>query len=215
MRYHRSMSPDPAPPPPDAAGIALREAKRALRERIVALRDACPAPQRAAAAQAIAERILALPSFGAARTVMMTLPFRSEWDTLPLVHAALAAGATVVLPRVVAGARMLALHAIRDPVADVVAGQWGIREPRPECPAVAPGAIDWVLVPGVAFDASGARLGYGGGYYDRLLPLVARRAPRVAGTFALQVVDRVPFGPHDVRVDLVVTERQAIAAPAA
>ena len=208
------MSPNPAAPPGDPVGFALREAKRVLRERILALRDACPAAQRAAAAQAIAGRILALPSFAAARTVLMTLPFRSEWDTLPLVHAALAAGKTMVLPRVVAGARMLALHAIRDPVADVVAGHWGIREPGAQCPAVAPDAIDWVLVPGVAFDATGARLGYGGGYYDRLLPLVARGAPRIAGAFALQVVDSVPAGPHDLTVDAIVTEAKTIATPA-
>ena len=206
------MSPNPAAPPGEPAGIALREAKRVLRERILALRDACPAAQRAAAAQAIAERIIALPSFAAARTVLVTLPFRSEWDTLPLVCAALAAGRAVVLPRVAAGTRMLALHAISDPVADVAAGHWGIREPLAHCPVVAPDAVDWVLVPGVAFDATGARLGYGGGYYDRLLPLVAPGVPRVAGAFALQVVEHVPAGAHDLRVDMVVTERQTIAA---
>ena len=206
------MSSNAAAPPGDPVGLALREAKRLLRERILALRDAAPPAQRAAAAQAIAERVMTLPSFAAARTVLMTLPFRSEWDTLPLVHAALGAGRTVVLPRVVAGARILALHAIRDPVADVAAGHWGIREPRAHCPAVAPEAVDWVLVPGVAFDATGARLGYGGGYYDRLLPLVAHGCARIAGAFALQVVEHVPSGPHDLKVDMVVTERQAIAA---
>ena len=70
-------------------------------------------------------------------------------------------------------------------------------------------AIDWVLVPGVAFDRDGRRLGYGGGYYDRLLPLLSPRAARVAGAFDLQIVDRVPAAPHDVAVDAIVTEIRA------
>ena len=63
-----------------------------------------------------------------------------------------------------------------------------------------------MLVPGVAFDLDGRRLGYGGGYYDRLLPLLSPRAARVAGAFELQIVDRVPAAPHDVAVDAIVTE---------
>ena len=209
------MNPNPAEPPGVPAGPALHEAKRAVRERVLALRDAWPEAERAAAALAIAERIALLPSFAAARAVLMTLPFRSEWDTLPLVRAALAAGKTVVLPRVDAARRMLVLHAIRDPAADVAPGYRGIAEPGLACPVVAPGAIDWVLVPGVAFDAAGARLGYGGGFYDRLLPLFAGGTPRVAGAFALQLVTRVPSAAHDLKVDTIVTERQTIAAPAA
>jgi 5-formyltetrahydrofolate cyclo-ligase len=209
------MNPNPAAPPGVPVGPALHDAKRAMRERVLAARDAWPAAERAAAAQAIVGRILALPSFAAARVVLATLPFRSEWDTLPLVRAALAAGKTVVVPRVDAGARLLVLHAIRDLATDVAPGHWGIAEPLPHCPVVAPDAIDWVLVPGVAFDAAGGRLGYGGGYYDRLLPLVARGVPRVAGAFALQLVARVPAAAHDLKVDTIVTERQTIAAPAA
>jgi len=209
------MTPHPAAPRAAAVDPALHEAKRAVRERILAARDARPAEARAAAARAIADRILALPSFTAARTVLVTLPLRSEWDTLPLVRAALAAGKTVALPRVDAAARMLVLHAIRDPVADVASGYRGITEPRTHCPVVAPETIDWVLVPGVAFDAAGGRLGYGGGFYDRLLPLLTRGTPRVVGAFALQLVASVPMGTHDLRIDTIVTERQTIVVPAA
>jgi 5-formyltetrahydrofolate cyclo-ligase len=193
-------------------GPALRDAKRALREQVLAARDALAAPLRARAALAIADRVARLPSFVAARTVLLTLAFRSEWDTLPLVRAALAAGKTVVLPRVDVDARMLELRAIRDPVADVAAGYQGIPEPGLHCPAVVHGAIDWVLVPGVAFDAAGRRLGYGGGFYDRLLPLLVPGAARVAGAFDLQVVPRVPAAPHDLAVHAVATETRTIPA---
>jgi 5-formyltetrahydrofolate cyclo-ligase len=195
-------------PPP---GIALREAKLALRRQILALRDAMPAALRAAASEAIASGIRAHPGFASARTVLLTLPFRNEWDTLPLVRDALAAGKTVAMPRVDAPTRMLVLHAVVDADRNVVAGYQGIPEPLPECPLVAREAIDFVLVPGVAFDREGRRLGYGGGYYDRLLPQLAARAVRVAGAFDLQLVARVPAAPHDVAVDAIVTESGVLA----
>ena len=68
-----------------------------------------------------------------------------------------------------------------------------------------------MLVPGVAFDLAGRRLGYGGGYYDRLLPLLSPDAARVAGAFELQIVDRVPAAPHDVAVGTIVTESRTLA----
>lgn len=204
------MIPNPAAATAAPFGAALHDAKRALRERVVTLREALPAADRDAAARAIAARILALPALAAAHTVLLTLPFRSEWDTRILVAGALAAGKSVALPRVDRALRMLALHSIRDPRSDVEPGYRGIPEPRAGCPVVAPGAIEWVLVPGVAFDATGGRLGYGGGFYDRLLPLLSAGVPRVAGALELQVVDRVPAAPHDCRVDTIVTELRTI-----
>jgi 5-formyltetrahydrofolate cyclo-ligase len=192
-------------------GAALRDAKIALRRQVLARRDALPADARAAGAAAIAARIAALPSFIAARVVLLTLAFRSEWDTSPLVLAALAAGRTVAVPRVDPQKRMLSLHSITDIGCDTDPGHQGIPEPRPYCPEVAPAAIDWVLVPGVAFDAAGRRLGYGGGYYDRLLPLLRPDAARVAGAFELQITDQVPAAPHDLFVDTIVTELRTLA----
>lgn len=198
--------------PTDAAlhGAALREAKLTLRRAVLARRDTLAVDDRAAAGAAIAAGLAALASFASARTVLLTLPFRSEWDTLPLVRRALAAGKSVVVPRVNATTRMLELHAIEDPVRDAGPGHQGIPEPLAHCPMVAPGAVDWVLVPGVAFDRAGRRLGYGGGYYDRLLPLLSPQAARIAGAFDLQIVDRVPSGPHDVTVDRIVTPSETI-----
>ena len=101
---------------------------------------------------------------------------------------------------------------MRDLDADLTPGPWGIREPDPRrCPPVRPGDVDLVLVPGVAFDAGGGRLGYGGGYYDRLLGTCAEATTLVAAAFEVQMVERVPMGPGDRRVDLVVTERGVYA----
>ena len=211
MRYH---SPMPQSAPGRAAdapqGAALHEAKLALRREVLARRDALPADVHAAASAAIAQKVAALPEFAAASAVLLTLAFRSEWNTRPLLDAALAASKTVVVPRVDRQTRMLELHSIADPDRDIVHGHLDIPEPLPTRPRVSRDAIDFVLVPGVAFDPEGRRLGYGGGYYDRLLPLLSPRAARVAGAFDIQIVERVPAAPHDVRVDAIVTESRTV-----
>lgn len=202
-------------PPADRTSAhppALRLAKQALRGRILAARDAIPAHDRVVDSDAIARGLEALPSFAAARTVLLTLPFGSEWNTLPLAALALREGKRVVMPRVDRAARMLRLHAIGDPQSDVVAGYLDIPEPRDSLPAVGPETIDWVLVPGVAFDARGRRLGYGGGFYDRLLPLIPASAARIAGAYDLQIVDEVPAGAHDRRVDCIVSPTRSLVA---
>jgi 5-formyltetrahydrofolate cyclo-ligase len=205
------MAGDPEPIDAALSGAALREAKLALRRQALAARDRLSADVRAAASAAIAGRIAALPSFAAARTVLLTLAFRSEWDTLPLVRAALAAGKTVAVPRVNAGTRMLELHAIADPARDVAPGHQGIPEPLPHCPRVAPDAVDWVLVPGVTFDRAGRRLGYGGGYYDRLLAGCGP-AVTVGVCFEALVLKDMPLTAHDLPVDHVVTEVRGVVA---
>jgi 5-formyltetrahydrofolate cyclo-ligase len=202
-----------APPSPAAAaltGPALHEAKRATRAQVIAARDALDHRTWAAASAVITRTIRALPSFRDARCILMTLPFRSEWDTRELFATARAAGKVVVLPRVNGDSRMLDLHAVTAIDAQIEPGYRGIPEPAATCPPVALAVVDWVLVPGVAFDPSGRRLGYGGGYYDRLLALLAPGTPRIAGAFDLQVVARVPAAPHDLVVDAIVTETRTL-----
>ena len=124
----------------------------------------------------------------------------------PSSTTALASGREVSLPRVDARRRMLEPVRIVDPGRDLVPGFHGIPEPAAHCALAEVASIDWVLVPGIAFDRDGRRLGYGGGYYDRLLPLLPADCRRVAGAFAGQCVDRVPSAPHDARVDVLITE---------
>jgi 5-formyltetrahydrofolate cyclo-ligase len=206
----------PAAATPDSAltGHALHEAKRALRAHVIAARDALEPSVRAAAAQAIAERLQALPSFTAARAVLVTLPFGSEWDTRPFALAALRSGKTLVLPRVNNATRMLELHAIGDLAESVATGYRGIPEPLPTTPRVDAAAIDWVLVPGVAFSANGGRLGYGGGYYDRLITTLPPATARIAGAFETQIAPQIPAAAHDLCVDLIVTESRILSPPA-
>ncbi len=194
-------------------GHPLHDAKRALRVSMIAARDAIDPGTHHAASLHIAQAVCASTAFAAARSVLLTLPHKSEWDTRPVFAAAFAAGKTVVLPRVNAGTRMLELHRVTDIVRDVGAGYRGIAEPLNHAPMVDAAVIDWILVPGVAFDLSGRRLGYGGGFYDRLLSQVARGVPRIAGAFDLQVVPSVPAAPHDLKVDSIVTEQRVLVLP--
>lgn len=188
----------------------LGDEKRALRETVLTAREALDAAWREQASASIAARIAGLETFARAQVLLLTLPFRSEWNASLVVERALAAGKVVAAPRVDPSARMLRAYRIVDPKRDVVPGFRGIPEPRPACPEIAPDRVDWVLVPGVAFDAHGARLGYGGGYYDRLLPFIARTAPRVAGAFEMQIVAAVPTSAHDLGVDVVATEQRTL-----
>lgn len=193
-----------------SAGATLRDAKRAMRDRVLRARDSLPPEIREQAGRAIVATLAARADFRAAETVLLSLSFRSEYDTRPLFEAALAAGKVVSAPRVNADSRMLEAFVVTDPGRDVAPGFRGIPEPLPHCAAVALDAIDWVLVPGVAFDTRGYRIGYGGGYYDRLLPLLRDDAQRIAGAFELQVVEQVPSAPHDLAVDAIVTERRSM-----
>jgi 5-formyltetrahydrofolate cyclo-ligase len=191
---------------PDAPATA----KAALRRAVLARRDAAPAAARRAWSRAIAGRLAALPALSGAHLVLGYCSFGSEPETGAVLEAVLARGQALALPRVNRTARRLELRLVADPAGQLVPGTWGIREPDPaRCPEVAPAAVDFVLVPGVAFDARGGRLGYGGGYYDRLLPALPGRTARVAAAFELQMVPAVPMETGDRRVDLVVTERAA------
>jgi 5-formyltetrahydrofolate cyclo-ligase len=186
----------------------LHETKRALRARILAARDAWPLTARREADHLISMHVASLESFQRARTLLITLNFGSEVSTLEIGAAALATGRRLLVPRVNAATKMLDLFRISDLARDVEAGAWGIPEPAPSrCAPASPEEIDWVLVPGIAFDPHGGRLGYGGGYYDRLLPLLPAGAARVAVAYALQVVERVPQGRHDLRVETLITEQ--------
>lgn len=200
-------------PPVDSATISAE--KRALRDRVRAMRDAADPEQRREWSAHICRHLLRECEVVGAGHVLSYAGFGGEIDTLSFNRALLGRGLALILPRVDRAAGGLVLHRVRDLEADLVPGVWGIREPDPRrCEVIAPAAIDWMLLPGLAFDRHGGRLGYGGGYYDRLLPQLPPLR-RVAAAFECQIVDAVPRGPHDVSMDLVITENGTAFPPAA
>jgi len=182
-------------------------AKAALRQQAMARRDALPADARKAAAEAIAGRKFPL-SIAPGAIVSGFMPLKSEINPLPLLHRLAENGARLALPVVAGRGKPLIMRewAWGEPLA---AGVWGIREPKPEAAEVEP---DILLVPLLAFDRAGHRIGYGAGYYDMTINgLRARKAVSAIGiAFAAQEVEKISATPRDARLDLVLTEREVI-----
>jgi 5-formyltetrahydrofolate cyclo-ligase len=124
----------------------------------------------------------------------------------------LSEGKRVLLPRVNRASRHLDLYEVRDLEQDVAPGLWNIPEPVMErcIKEEALGTVDFILLPGVAFTREGGRLGYGGGFYDKLLARMPHRPTLVAGAFALQVVQEIPLESTDHKVEWLVTENETI-----
>lgn len=182
-------------------------AKAALRAEMIARRDRLGAGERAGLAASLTAGLLALPEYAAARSVLATMGIGSEWNTRAFIDRARADGKAVVLPRVSAPPRRLVLHVVADLEADLVPGVWDIPEPDPaRCREVALADVDFALVPALAVDRSGYRLGYGAGYFDKLLAGRKARPYCVTALPAAFVVESLPHEPHDVAVDLVMSE---------
>jgi 5-formyltetrahydrofolate cyclo-ligase len=126
-----------------------------------------------------------------------------ELDVWPLLLEALADGKTVALPRYDPPTQSYIACRIRNPAEDVAAGYWGIREPNARCAAECVDQSDLILVPGVAFDLQGRRLGRGKGFYDRLLATVRGTTCGIA--FDEQIVPDIPVEPHDTRLNCLLT----------
>jgi 5-formyltetrahydrofolate cyclo-ligase len=191
----------------DVTSSPVAEAKSDLRKVALARRDALPAAERMAAAEAIAARPfpVAVPSDA---VVSGFMPLNSEISPLPLMRKLSDVGARLALPVVVGRSLPLSMRAYAFGDA-LVKGVWGIRAPPLEAPEVDP---DVLLVPLLAFDRNGNRLGYGAGYYDMTIAALRAKQPvvTVGIAFAAQEVDEVPTTPRDVRLDLVLTERETI-----
>ena len=184
--------------------------KAEIRSSALRRRDALPPSVRQDYGRTILNRILAMDVFRGSQTVMAYSSFGSEIDMLPLLLAVLGSGKTLLLPKVKRAVGGLEVYEVRNIESDLRVGPWGILEPSPEiCACRAPSGQELILVPGVAFDRQGGRIGYGRGYYDKLLASCSavNHFPRtIAAAFEVQVVDAVPMEPHDVRIDMLVTE---------
>jgi 5-formyltetrahydrofolate cyclo-ligase len=185
----------------------IQGAKVILRREALARRDALPPAERARAAEIIAARNFPV-AIAAGAIVSGFSPMKSEINPVPLMRKLADAGAQLALPVVADKGKPLIMRAwtFGEPLA---AGVWGIREPKSEAPEVAP---DILIVPLLAFDRRGHRIGYGAGYYDLTIAALRARKPitAVGIAFAAQEIDIVPNTPRDARLDLVLTEREVI-----
>lgn len=186
--------------------------KSLLRAAFTKRREALDPAQRRRLSSAACEHAVRLLQRGDYETVMAYVPFRSELDVRPLIEWCWRQGRVVVVPRCVKADRSMTLHRLGG-WDQLAAGAYGIMEPDPEkTPALPEGAMpDAVIVPGLAFDRQGGRMGYGGGYYDRFAQAALRaghagRRLWLGIAFEAQLADEVPMERHDVRLHGVITE---------
>lgn len=190
---------------PQSRKAAIREQARKNR---VAQKD------KDAISREICGKFMALPAYQAATTVMWYVDAGSEVRTRHTLPEALTHGKRVVVPWCVVETNQLELFWLED-MTELVEGAYKILEPREELrrvprKVIQPEELDLVMVPGTAFDPRGGRMGQGKGYYDRLLFRARKDAPLVALAFDCQIFDEIPVAPHDVFMDLVLTETHEI-----
>jgi len=183
--------------------------KAEIRKELLSKRDNIPPEVRRAKNRMIRERLLSLDEFRNAGVIFFFASFRTEVDTSEMMKSSLLSGKRVLLPKVDKDRHELLLYEIRD-FGELAPGYMGIPEPPVSENQMNINDVDIVIIPGAGFDVTGNRIGYGGGYYDRLLSGLQKRTPVIATAYEAHVVDSIPSEPHDIRVQMIVTDRRLI-----
>lgn len=186
-----------------------KTSKRVLRRRMLARRASLAPPDRSRASARIDETLARLPELSGARTILGYAAFGTEVNLDTYLAARIGEGRGVFLPWVEHD--RLRIARVTDLDTELATGFAGLREPRPDVRRAArPDRLDAVVLPGLAFDRRGARLGYGGGYFDRLLAEVGDSTIVVGVAYDAQFVDELPSEPHDRPMDVVVTNARVV-----
>jgi 5-formyltetrahydrofolate cyclo-ligase len=183
-------------------------AKEELRKRLAALRRTLTTPTRQLYAAQMCALLSGHQAFQRAKVVLAYSALRFEIDPRAAIERAWSLGKTVALPRTLPETREITPHLYRPGDALAESG-FVIQEPLVDAPEVAPTQVDLVLLPGLGYDTRGQRLGFGQGYYDRLLPRLPG-AVRIGLAYELSLLAEVPNAAHDAPVDFVITERRVI-----
>jgi len=179
--------------------------KPITRRTVLSLRDKMPEAARIAASDAIAASVDSLLAhLPAGSLVALYSPKGTEVETARLDSIVRARGLRIAYPRIVPGDRRLAFHEVAP--SDLALARFGLREPRPDASTVDVASITAFVIPGLAFDTDGGRIGWGRGYYDATLATAAQGALRIGIAFDCQLVDSVPRDAHDAQLHYVVTE---------
>ncbi len=195
------MSGEGHQPPTEWATFEQKDAVRAMMRQLLSRLDPEVRQERS---RSLVARLTELPAWTAARRVLLFAPLPVEPDIDPLWTMGALEGKECAYPRVEGMVtRLYYVHGL----AELEPTRWGLREP-PMLAAREADVVDFdlVLVPGLAFDAQGGRLGRGGGFYDRLLAGRSKQATLVGVCFAAQQMEQLPLAPHDVLMDIICTE---------
>jgi 5-formyltetrahydrofolate cyclo-ligase len=189
----------------------IRDKKQEIRNEMIRLITESSPDVLVAKTKAIEERLFEFANYLEARIAMLYMPIAGEVDTREIIRRSYLYNKIVVLPAFDPETYRMTLMKVDDPDKDLVPGPRGNPEPNPRrCKVVPIDCLDIAIVPGLAMDEKGGRLGSGKGYYDRLVPDLPITTRKVGLVFENQIVPAVPMEPHDKHVDIVVTEKRII-----
>ena len=179
--------------------------KKELRKKIETARDNTSPKEREAKISIISEKFLNSKDYQMSKNILIYYPFRSEIDTTVIIRHILKDKKRLILPKV--SGDDLELYFVDNPEKQLAPGAFGIMEPVPELSSRAGlSDVDLAVIPGICFDSKLNRLGYGGGFYDRILPGLNKGVKKIALCFDLQILDRVPKSKNDIKMDRIITE---------
>jgi len=190
----------------------LKESKTSIRKEMLRMRDRLAEESIKAMSARIAGRLIDLEEYRKSRNILFFLSLPREVQTREMIEKSLALGKKVYVPVMDAARKTLEISQIPSLDIEFEAKQFGVLEPGPADQKItSPSVIDFVLVPGLAFDRKGGRIGYGAGYYDSFLREVGSHAARVGVAFHFQVLKTVPQSGADVPVQKILTEKVTIS----
>ncbi|UMZ74574.1 5-formyltetrahydrofolate cyclo-ligase [Natranaerofaba carboxydovora] len=189
----------------------MKEEKKRLRKEMIDKRKEIPIEEVDRKSESIKEKFISFSSYQKANSIMAYLPFQNEVDTMPIIKDAIKKGKKVTVPKTYPKTKTMVPALIVDLENDFAYGNYGVLEPKEDrLFPLEPTEIDLVVVPGVAFDEDGYRLGYGGGYYDRFISKLREDTILAAVSFEEQIVTKVPLDKWDKRLHLIFTEDRVI-----
>ncbi|MGB9715175.1 MAG: 5-formyltetrahydrofolate cyclo-ligase [Thermodesulfovibrionales bacterium] len=184
--------------------------KKIIRKEALEKRDFIPHAERREKDELIKFNLFNLSEFKIVKTLLFYVSFRSEVDTISLIEESLQMNKKIIVPKVDEKMHQLRLYEINN-LKELSSGFMGILEPSlPDERIRDMKDIDLAIIPGIAFDHSGNRIGYGAGYYDILLSNTKKKPPLVALAYEEQLIDLIPSEVHDVKVDIIVTDKRII-----
>jgi 5-formyltetrahydrofolate cyclo-ligase len=184
--------------------------KKLLRNRVLEIRDSIPLPERKRKDNLIKHKLFNITEFKTAKSVLFYASFRTEVETFSIIEESFKMGKRVLVPKVDKEKHRLRLYEIKD-TEELSPGYMGILEPSlPDERLREINNINLIIIPGICFDYSGNRLGYGAGYYDILLPDIKGKVPLVALAYEEQLIDSIPSEMHDVKVDIIITDARIL-----
>jgi len=178
--------------------------KQEIRKELLAARANLPISYMIKIDKKIIQMLLSLPEYKASEMIFCFIGVRNEIDTMPFINAAMQAGKCVCAPRCIDNETMEAR--VISGFNDLERGMYGLMEPNNRCRTIEPAEIDLAIIPCLACDAEGHRIGYGGGYYDKYM--ADKRFCKAVLCREQDIIDNAPVDSYDVTVDIVITEKQ-------